>query len=68
MRYAIYIPLNAKDFTIDLLTLAYGNRQSSINFAPANNSNLLRALKDLMETMCSDQHLEYTECLAVFLN
>ena len=30
MRYAIYIPLNAKDLTIELTMLAYGNRQNVI--------------------------------------
>ena len=46
----IYIPPNAKDITIDLTTLAYGNQQNAIKFARVNNSDLLRALKNLMET------------------
>ena len=50
MSYSIYIPLNAKDLTIDLAMLAYGNRQSAIKFARANNSDLLQALKHLMGT------------------
>ena len=47
MRYAIYIPL--KDFTIDLKMLAYENRQNAIKFERASNSDLLLALKHLME-------------------
>ena len=33
--------------------LAYGNRPNAMKFARANNSNLLRALKHLMETRLS---------------
>ena len=55
MRYAMYIPLNAKDLTIDLTMHAYGNRQIAIKFARANNSDLLQALKHFMETVwCID--------------
>ena len=36
--------------TIDLTMLAYENHENSIKFAQANNSDLLRALKNLMET------------------
>ena len=50
MRYAIYIPLNATDLTIELTIVAYENWQSAIKFARANNSDLFRALKLLMET------------------
>ena len=50
VRYAIYIPPNAKDLVINLAFVAYGNRQNAIMFAQANNSDLLRALKNLMET------------------
>ena len=50
MRYAIYIPPNTKDLAINLWMPAYGNRQNAITFARANNSDLLRALKHLMET------------------
>ena len=39
-----------KDLTIDLMMLVYGNRQNAIKFTQANNSDLLRALKYLMET------------------
>ena len=38
MRYTIYIPLNAKDLTIELTMVAYGNRQDATKFAQANNS------------------------------
>ena len=41
MRYTIYIPLNAKDFAIDLTMLAYRNWLNAIKFALANNSDLL---------------------------
>ena len=50
MRYAIYIPSNTKDLAINLTIVAYGNQQNAITFARANNSDLLRALKYLMET------------------
>ena len=46
MRYTFYIPLNAKDLTIELTMATYGNRQN----ARANNSNLLWALTHLIET------------------
>ena len=49
MRYAIYLPLNAKDLTIHLTMVSYGNPQNAIKFALANNSDLLRALKNLMD-------------------
>ena len=51
MRYAIYLPPIAKDLTIDLSILVYGNRQNAMKFARANNCDLLRALKHLMETL-----------------
>ena len=51
MHYAIYIPPNAKDLTLDFTMFVYGIRQSAIKFARANNSDLLRALKHVMETM-----------------
>ena len=54
MRYAIYIPPNTKDLTINLTKVAYGNRQNAITFAWANNSDLLRALKHFMETRLYD--------------
>ena len=50
MRYAIYIPPNTKDLAINLTMVAYGNRQNATAFARANNSDLLRALKHLMDT------------------
>ena len=49
MRYAICIPPNTKDPAINLTMVAYGNRQSAITFARANNSDLLWALKHFME-------------------
>ena len=48
MRYVIYIPLNTKDLTIKLTMVAY--RHSATKFARTNNSDLLRALKHLLET------------------
>ena len=53
MRYTIYIPLNAKDLTVDLTMHPYGNQQNAIKFARADNSDLLRALKHLTETSLS---------------
>ena len=50
MRYSIYIPLNTKDVAINLTMVADGNWQNAITFTRANNSDLLRALKQLMET------------------
>ena len=50
MSYAIYIPPNTKDLTIDLAMLAYRNRQNVIKFARANDYDLLQALKYLMGT------------------
>ena len=50
MRYAIYIPPNTKYLTIGLTMATYGNRQNAIKFGQANNSDLLQALKILIET------------------
>ena len=50
MRYAIYIPPNTRDLAINQTMVAYGNRQNATAFAPANNFDLLRSLKHLMET------------------
>ena len=50
MRYPIYIPPNTKNLAINLMMIAYGNQQNATTFARANNSDLLRALKHLMET------------------
>ena len=50
LRYAICMPPNTKDLTINQTMVAYGNRQNATAFAPANNSDLLRSLKHLMET------------------
>ena len=50
MRYAIYMPPNTKDFTINQTMVAYGNWQNTTVFARANNSDLLLSLKHLMET------------------
>ena len=44
MRYAICMPLNKKDLTLELTMFAYGNRQNAIKFAGANNSDSLRAI------------------------
>ena len=41
---------DAKNLAINLAMLTYGNRPNAIKFARANNSDLLRALKHLMET------------------
>ena len=49
MRYAIYIPPNTKDLAINLTMVAYGNQQNATAFAGANNSDLLRSLKHIME-------------------
>ena len=49
MRYAIYMPPNTKDLTINHTMVAYGNRQNATAFARAN-SDLLRSLKHLMKT------------------
>ena len=46
MRYAMYMPSNTKDQTM----VVYGNRQNAIALARANNFDLLRSLKHLMET------------------
>ena len=40
---------NAKDLTIDLAMLFYGNRQNAKKFAQANNFDFLRALKHVMD-------------------
>ena len=50
MRYGIYIPLNKKDLAINQTTVAYENQQNATTFSRANNSDLLQALKHLMET------------------
>ena len=50
MRYAIYMPPNTKDLTINQAMIAYGNRQNAIAFTRANNSDSLQSLKHLMET------------------
>ena len=55
MRYAIYLPLHMKDPTKAFTMLAYGNWQNSIKIARANNSDLLRALKNLMKTRLKTQ-------------
>ena len=50
MRYAIYMPPGTKDLAINQTMVVYGNRWNAIAFARANNSDLLRPLKHLMET------------------
>ena len=50
MRYSSHIPPNTKELAIDLTVVACENRQNAITFARVNNSDLLRALKHLMET------------------
>ena len=47
MCYAIYMPPITKYLAINQTTVAYGNAKM---FARANNSDLLRLLKHLMET------------------
>ena len=44
------MPPNTKDLVINQMMVAYGNRQNPTAFARANNSDLLRSLKHLMET------------------
>ena len=55
MRYAIYMPPYTKDLAINQTMVAYGKRQNSTAFARANNSDLLRSLKHLMETRLTMQ-------------
>ena len=50
MRYAICMPPNTKDPATNQTMVAYGNRQNAIAFARANNFDLSRPLKHLMET------------------
>ena len=50
MRYAIYMPPNTKDLAINQTMIVYGNWQNATTFARANNSDLLRSLKHLIET------------------
>ena len=50
MRYAIYMPPNTKDLAINQTMVAYENWQNVTAFAQANNFDLLRSLKHLMET------------------
>ena len=50
MRYAIYMPPNTKNLAINQTMVAYGTRQNATAFGGANNSDLLRPLKHLMET------------------
>ena len=63
MRYAIYILLNANDFTIDLTMCAHKNRQNAIKFARANNCDLLRALKHLIKTRFYGPYLDWLNYL-----
>ena len=44
------MPPNTKDLAINQTMVAYGNRQNATAFTRANNSDLLRSLKQLMET------------------
>ena len=53
MRYATSMPPNTKDLAINQAMVAYGNRQNATAFARANNSDLLRLLKHLMEARLS---------------
>ena len=50
IRYAIYMPPNTKELAINQTMVTYGNRQNALEFERANNSDLLRSLKHLMET------------------
>ena len=56
MRYAIYMLPNTKDLAINHTMVAYGNRQNATAFARANNSDLLRSLKHLIETRLKCEH------------
>ena len=49
-RYVIYMPPDTKDLAINQTMVAYGNRQNATAFVRANNSDLLRSLKHLIET------------------
>ena len=49
-RYAIYMPPKTKDLAINQTMVAYGKRQNATAFTRANNFDLLRLLKHLMET------------------
>ena len=53
MRYAINMPPNTKYLAMKRTMVAYVNRQNATAFARANNSDLLRSLKQLMETRLS---------------
>ena len=55
MRYAIYMPSNTKDLAINQTMVAYLNWQYATAFARANNSELLRSLKHLMETRLKER-------------
>ena len=57
MRYAIYISPNTKDLAINPPMVAYGNRQNVTALARANDSDLLRLLKHLMQTSMTDVYL-----------
>ena len=48
MRYAIYMPPNTKVLAINQTMVTCGNRQNATDLARANNSDLLRSLKQLM--------------------
>ena len=47
------LPPDEKDLAINLAMVAYGNRQNAIKLVRANNSDLLQALKHLMEPRLS---------------
>ena len=55
MRYTIYIPPNTKDLAINP-KFAYGSQQNATALARANNSDLLRSLKHLIETRLKCEH------------
>ena len=47
---AIYIPPDTKNHARNLTMVAYENQQNATTFVQANNTDLLRAPKHLMET------------------
>ena len=51
----IYILSNTKNLAINLMMVAYGNRQNAPAFARANYSNLLQSLNHLMESRLNEQ-------------
>ena len=69
MRYAIYMPPNTKDLTMNQTMVAYGNGQNATAFARANNSELLRSLKHLtrLQNAKSSNHTPITPIYSIFI-